>query len=124
MMRFNAAGRRAALLCGAVLGPLALLASAPAAWAADASDTTASSPTAVETLVVTAQKRSENIQEVPISIQAFTGNQLQDLGIKSSVDLGAVTPNVDISLVAGPGNQPIITIRGIGLNDYDTNNAG
>ncbi len=80
--------------------------------------------TRVETLTVTAQKRSQNIQEVPISIQAFSGAQLQTLGIKSSVDLGQVTPNVDIALVAGPGNQPIISIRGIGLNDYDTNNAG
>jgi iron complex outermembrane receptor protein len=80
--------------------------------------------TEVETLVVTAQKRSENIQNVPISIQAFTSKDIQTLGIKSSIDLGAVTPNVDIALVAGPGNQPIITIRGIGLNDYDTNNAG
>ena len=125
-MTFHTPGRarqcRAALCCGAVLGPLALLAGAPAARAADAGDT--ASPTAVETLVVTAQKRSQNIQEVPISIQAFSGKDLQTLGIKSSVDLGAVTPNVDIALVAGPGNQPIITIRGIGLNDYDTNNAG
>jgi iron complex outermembrane receptor protein len=127
-MTLNAVGRsgqcRAALLCGAVLGPLMLLAGAPAVRAADASDATGSSPTAVETLVVTAQKRSENIQEVPISIQAFTGKDLQNLGVKSSVELGALTPNMDIALVAGPGNQPIITIRGIGLNDYDTNNAG
>ncbi len=125
-MTFNAVGRacqRRVLLCGAVLGPLTLLAAAPAARAAEASDTT-SSPTAVETLVVTAQRRSENIQEVPISIQAFTGKDLQNLGVKSSVELGALTPNMDIALVAGPGNQPIITIRGIGLNDYDTNNAG
>ena len=61
---------------------------------------------------------------MPISIQAFGQKDIQALGIKSSLDLGAVTPNVDIALVAGPGNQPIITIRGIGLNDYDTNNAG
>jgi iron complex outermembrane receptor protein len=116
--------RRVALLCGAVLGPLMLVGLAPSARAAEANDASASAPTAVETLVVTAQKRSENIQEVPISIQAFTGKDLQNLGVKSSVELGALTPNMDIALVAGPGNQPIITIRGIGLNDYDTNNAG
>jgi iron complex outermembrane receptor protein len=101
-----------------------LFAGGPDARAADANEAASSAPTAVETLVVTAQKRAENIQEVPISIQAFTGNQLQDQGIKSSVELGQVTPNMTIALVAGPGNQPIITIRGIGLNDYDTNNAG
>jgi iron complex outermembrane receptor protein len=79
---------------------------------------------AVETVVVTAERRSENIQAVPISIQAFTAKQITDLGIKSSIDISQFTPNVDIALVAGNGNQPIITIRGVGLNDYDTNNAG
>ncbi len=75
-------------------------------------------------IVVTAQKRSENIQKVPISIQAFTAKDIRALGIKSSSDLGQMSPNVDIALPAGAGNQPIIAIRGIGLNDYDTNNAG
>ncbi|MDR3507108.1 MAG: TonB-dependent receptor plug domain-containing protein, partial [Caulobacteraceae bacterium] len=75
-------------------------------------------------VVVTAQKRSENIQKVPISIQAFTAKDIRALGIKSSSDLGQMSPNVDIALPAGAGNQPIIAIRGIGLNDYDTNNAG
>ena len=114
--------RSARLFCGTALC-LAGLGGAAGAWAATATDT-AQSATEVETLVVTAQKRSENIQDVPISIQAFSAKDIQALGIKSSIDLGAVTPNVDIALVAGPGNQPIITIRGIGLNDYDTNNAG
>jgi iron complex outermembrane recepter protein len=90
--------------------------------------TTASPPSdsdaALQTIIVTAQRRSEDIQDVPISIQAFTGKELQERGIKSSVDIDQLTPNVDIALPSGVGNQPIITIRGIGLNDYDTNNAG
>ncbi|HEY2659418.1 MAG TPA: TonB-dependent receptor [Caulobacteraceae bacterium] len=81
-------------------------------------------PESIGEIVVTAQKRSEDIQKVPISIQAFSAKQIQNLGVKSSADLGQITPNVDIALPAGPGNQPIIAIRGIGLNDYDTNNAG
>jgi iron complex outermembrane receptor protein len=81
-------------------------------------------PNQVQEIVVTAQRRSENIQQVPLSVQAFTAKTINDLGIKSSADLGQVTPNVDIAMPAGAGNQPIITIRGIGLNDYDTNNAG
>jgi iron complex outermembrane receptor protein len=78
----------------------------------------------VQEVVVTAQHRSENIQTVPIAIQAFTGKTLSDLGVKSSTDLAQFTPNVEIALPNGEGNQPIISIRGIGLNDYDTNNAG
>jgi iron complex outermembrane recepter protein len=112
---------RLALLAGASLCALMAWGGSAAAAAASAASSQA---TEVETLVVTAERRSENIQNVPISIQAFSAKDIQALGIKSSVDLGAVTPNVDIALVAGPGNQPIITIRGIGLNDYDTNNAG
>ena len=81
-------------------------------------------PEGADDIVVTAQHRSENIQNVPISIQAFTEEKLQDLGIKSTSDIGQFTPNVSISLPTGAGNQPIITIRGIGLNDFNTNNAG
>jgi iron complex outermembrane recepter protein len=107
---------RTAIIAGVSLIPLL----SPAARAAAADDKN----TTVTEVVVTAQRRSENIQDVPISIQAFKSEDLRSLGVKSSIDLGQITPNVDIALVAGPGNQPIITIRGIGLNDYDTNNAG
>ena len=67
-----------------------LLAAAGQAWAAD--------PDAnqIEEVVVTAQHRSENLQEVPITIQAFSGEALQDLGVKSTADLGQFTPNVSI----------------------------
>jgi iron complex outermembrane receptor protein len=85
---------------------------------------TAAKPETIGEIVVTAQKRSEDIQKVPISIQAFSAKQIENLGVKSSADLGQITPNVDIALPAGAGNQPLIAIRGIGLNDYDTNNAG
>jgi iron complex outermembrane receptor protein len=78
----------------------------------------------LDELVVTAQHRSENIQDVPISIQAFTAEKIKSLGVKTTSDLAQFTPNVSIALPAGAGNQPIITIRGIGLNDFNTNNAG
>src|SRR5690348_1489572 len=79
---------------------------------------------AIETVVVTAEKRAEDVQTIPVTVQAFTAKAITDLGIKNSTDLSQFTPNVDIGLVAGNGNQPIISIRGVGLNDYDTNNAG
>ncbi len=78
----------------------------------------------IETVVVTAEKRAEDIQTIPVTVQAFSAKQITDLGIKASTDLSQYTPNVAIALPAGAGNQPIITIRGVGLNDYDTNNAG
>ncbi len=81
------------------------------------------SPT-LEAITVTAQRRSEDAQKVPITIQTFSAKDIRDLDIQSSTDLGSVTPNVDIALPSGAGAQPIITIRGIGLNDFNSNNAG
>lgn len=75
-------------------------------------------------IVVTAQRRSESIRDVPITIQAFTGDTLKELGVRNTNDIGQFTPNVTITSPAGAGNQPVVTIRGIGLNDYNTNNSG
>jgi iron complex outermembrane receptor protein len=79
---------------------------------------------ALSEIVVTAQHKTENIQDVPISIAAFSSGDIQKLGLETTTDLGFVTPNMNIALSQGAGNQPIITIRGIGLNDENSNNAG
>lgn len=100
-------------------------ASAQADQAGQPNTSAATSGTAdVEEVIVTAQRRSENIQNVPVSINALSESQIQALGIKNSTDIGQVTPNVTMALPDGAGNQPLISIRGIGINDYDTNNAG
>ncbi len=108
---------RLAMFAGISSGAL-LTAAGSCAYAQQASTKT------VEEVVVTAQRKSENLQKVPIAIQAFSAKMISSLGIKQSADIGQVTPNVDIGLPNGAGNQPIISIRGIGLNDYDSNNAG
>lgn len=79
---------------------------------------------ALDEVTVTAQRRAEGVQSVPISIVALSGKTLQDYGITSSNDLAKVTSNVQITLPQGEGNQPAISIRGIGINDFDSNNAG
>jgi iron complex outermembrane receptor protein len=107
---------------GQALVALALTFTGVAAQAQSASSSDKDSELAI--IVVTAQRRSEDIQNVPIAIQAFTGKELDELGVKSTSDLGQFAANVEIALPSGAGNQPLITIRGIGLNDYDTNNAG
>jgi iron complex outermembrane receptor protein len=67
----------------------------------------------IEELVVTAQKRPENIQDVPISISAYSGNFLEKSGIKTLQDLGAYTPNLTLSQSSQVANQRII-MRGVG----------
>ena len=79
---------RSALL--ATAGTAALLLAAQAAQAdTAAADATATGPTtSVGEVVVTAQRRSQNIQEVPESVQAISSRQLIAAGIKSTQDLG------------------------------------
>ena len=78
----------------------------------------------IEEIIVTAQKRSQNIQDIPITVNAIDGAALKELGIKSSDEISQYISNLQIGLPSGNGNQPIITIRGVGLNDFNTNNAG
>ena len=124
MMRARPRAARAALLAAA--GTAALMLAAAEAAHADTPTSTSSTEAAgrVGEVVVTAQRRSQNIQDVPVSVQAISSRQLVASGIKSTQDLGQITPNVTIISPIGAGNQPLITIRGIGLNDFDTNNAG
>ena len=84
----------------------------------------ASAQPMLEEVVVTAQKREQNMQDVGISVTAMSGDNLRSLGITNSADIASFTPNLSIVSLAGEGNQPVIFLRGIGLNDYNTNNAG
>jgi iron complex outermembrane receptor protein len=71
-------------------------------------------------IVVTAQKREQNLQDVPVAIDAFSGAALQAAGAVQPVDLGAMTPNLSTKNAVG-NTMPIFTLRGIGLNDFATN---
>ncbi len=75
----------------------------------------------VDEIVVTAQRRAENLQEVPISITAYRGDDLRELKIDSPTEIGALTPGFFAGGSRGDTN-PLFAIRGIGLNDLFTNN--
>jgi len=85
---------------------------------------TASSDEASGEIIVTAQRREQNLQDVPVAVTALTGSKIADLGIKSSSDIATVVPNLEIGLPGGEGNQPLIYIRGVGLADTNSNNSG
>ena len=57
----------------------------------------------LEEIVVTAQRRETNLQQTPISIQAFTGEALQLSGIQQGRDLGIMVPNVVLNPAGGGG---------------------
>jgi iron complex outermembrane receptor protein len=100
----------------------AALLSLPAVAAAQTAPPPA--PAGVENITVTAQKRSQKAQDVPISITVLDAKKLRQLDIHSSDELAQYVPSVQIAMPSGRGNQPLINIRGIGLNDTNTNNSG
>src|SRR5579864_9420281 len=81
------------------------------ARAEPAVDTAAVESSALEEITVTAQRRSESIQNVPITIQAITGDQLGQLNVTTFDDVLKYLPNVTFSS-NGPG-QGNIYMRGL-----------
>jgi iron complex outermembrane receptor protein len=78
----------------------------------------------IETVVVTAQKRAENVQNVPIAITAFTGNMLREKNISDLHGLTNLTPNVNLdagSPFSGDTSVLSASIRGIGQDDFAFN---
>lgn len=65
----------------------------------------------LEEIVVTAQKREQSIQDVPISVSAVSGDKIDDAGIGNLADLSAYVPNLNIS---DGGETTNIFMRGLG----------
>lgn len=78
----------------------------------------------VADIVVTAQKRSENVQQVPISVTALGGTSLQERAIGNIAAVSAITPNVTLDAgtpFSGSTAALGAFIRGIGQNDFAIN---
>jgi iron complex outermembrane receptor protein len=73
----------------------------------------------LEEVMVTAQKREQNLQEVGISVTAFTGDQLQNLGLTSSVDITQQVPAMQLQTFTPAFT--IINLRGISQNNFQDN---
>lgn len=68
----------------------------------------------LEEVTVTAQRREQSLQEVPISVSVFTGTTLEKQNIRSSIDYLALTPNVSFTEDGQTGSRGLgIAIRGI-----------
>ena len=67
---------------------------------------------ALEEIVVTAQKKEENLQETPIAITAITESAIDDLDIANVVDLAGMAPNVHIINTPSNNTASTIAIRG------------
>lgn len=79
---------------------------------------------AIEEVTVTAQRRAENVQDVPISISAFTATDLQERAVGDVSQLSNISPNVTLDAgtpFSGSGTVLAAYIRGIGQNDFAFN---
>ena len=75
----------------------------------------------LEEVVVTAQKRAESMQDVGISISAFSGKDLRDRGIDDITNLDEIVPNLRIQAGSGKGGAvPRFSLRGVGFQTDPT----
>jgi iron complex outermembrane recepter protein len=93
------------------------LAAAPQAAMAQAADADANT---VEEIVVTAQKRSQSLQDVSASVSAVTGESLANQKIGNLEDLQSIVPSVNIG---NDFNQAKLFIRGVGANTSTTGSS-
>lgn len=92
------------------------LAATPGVAAAQAADATTGG---ISEIIVTAQKKAESIQSVPISIAAVSGEQLSAMNVTTLQALQGSVPNVQIDNFANTPNNAVFTIRGIGVIEPD-----
>src|ERR1700722_3856877 len=101
------AATRTGLLCAA-----AYLGSTLASEQAKAQDQAPASAGQLEEIVVTSQKRTENLRAVPQSISVISGTQLQAMHVDDYADLARTVPGLSFTNSGGPGLSNL-EIRGI-----------
>ncbi|MBD9478403.1 TonB-dependent receptor [Pseudoxanthomonas sp. PXM02] len=98
---------------------VALALSATQALAQQSPDADAGSPTQLDTIVVTAQKREQQVSEVPIAITAYSGDFLDRQGMTTLGDLAGFVPGLQVQEQSP--NNPGYVIRGITSDSGEAN---
>ena len=101
-----------ATLLGAAVSAV-LMAASPASWGDDV----------LAEIVVTAQRRAEKLQDVPVAVSAFTSGDLERTGIRQAGDIAAMVPNLVLSSPYGSEAQPVFSLRGVTTNDFSQNQS-
>ena len=74
-------------------------------------------PTAIEEIVVTARKREESLQDVPIAVTSISGDALQAVGVEDITALTQMVPNVTLENSRATNSTLTAFIRGVGQQD-------
>lgn len=89
-----------------------------AAWAQSAGNSAAAEAAAPEgEIIVTATKRAESVNAVPMSIIAASGDDLAAAGVRGADDLGKIVPGFTFTQSAY--STPVYSLRGVGFYSYD-----
>ncbi|MBK8629796.1 MAG: TonB-dependent receptor [Sphingomonadales bacterium] len=73
-------------------------------------------------IIVTATKRAESLQDVPISVSAVTGDALSKSRVTQADELVTKVPNLQLTSTVGD-NTPVFALRGVSMSDYSLNQA-
>jgi iron complex outermembrane recepter protein len=101
---------KATLLAGSALGL-----TTPAAFAQN--QTPAADNVGIDDIVVTAQRREQQLQEIPVAVTALNAEMIEDLNARDIRDLTGLVPNLVISEVAIGPSQTQISMRGVNSQD-------
>ena len=83
------------------------------------SNTSTSNSGALEDIVVTAQKREQNLQDVPVAVTAITADTLVNRNVTTVSDLPRLAPSLTVTTGALPTNNSI-NLRGVGTSAFST----
>ena len=100
------------LLAGAGLAAIAMCATHGTAYAQENEQADTERTGGFDEIIVTAQKRESSLQETPLAISAFSGDQMEDRGIDDISNLQSYVPNLH---VGSEQDGFKISLRGIGL---------
>lgn len=81
-------------------------------YAQDAED-----PAVRDVVVVTAQRREQNLQDVPLSVSSFSGDALDEIGAVDLTEVAKFSPNVTLEVSRGTNSTLSAFIRGVGQQD-------
>jgi iron complex outermembrane receptor protein len=106
------------ILCGlSTIATPVFAQSAPAA--PDAAQTTDAGTTGIQDIIVTAQKRNENIQSVPVAVTALTAKELNSPTLTDIRDVAGRVPGLVVDNVSAGPSAAAIAIRGISFEDIE-----
>src|SRR4249920_41530 len=116
----RATARLARMTRSIVFGALALIAWAPPAPAQQPASTSSAEAETLESVVVTARRREESMQDIPVAVTALSADELERQQVVSTTDLDKVAPNLQFhsyGTLTGNNSAAQVFIRGIGQTD-------